>query len=71
MAKRSAVGPFFGFTVAGGDVAEDDARLVHGGVDGVDDVDGGFEVAIVIHRNGADIGVRKEGTGPYNLAVHS
>lgn len=70
MAKRSAVGPFFGFAVAGGDVAEDDTRFVHRSIDGVDDVNCSFQITIVINCNSANVSVREEGTSPYNLSVH-
>ena len=42
MSKRGAIGPLFGFAVAGGNIGENDAWLIHGAVNSVNDHPGGF-----------------------------
>lgn len=68
--KGGAVGPFFGFAVAGGDIGQDDAGLIHGGVDGLDDGATGLEVGKVADGDGADIGGGEKGTRAHYLAIH-
>lgn len=71
MSKGSTIRPFFGFAMARGDVTENDAWFVHGSVDRVNDVDRGFEIAIVVDSDGADVGAREESAGANHLTVHS
>jgi len=70
VAKRSAIGPFFGFAVAGGDVTEYDTWFVHGGVDGVDNINSRFEITVVVDCHSTNVGVWEEGAGTHYLAIH-
>ena len=69
--KRGAIGPFFGFAVAGSDVSKDNTRLIHSGVDGFDYCATGFEIGKVADSDKADVSGGEKSTSADNLAVTS
>jgi len=69
--KRGAIGPFFGFAVAGSDVSKDNTRLIHSGVDGFDYCATGLEIRKITDSDKADVSGGEKGARADNLAVTS